>query len=153
MGRPRNGDLKLGRPWSGDLKLGRLRSSDLQLGRAQSADLRPEERAMKGFGGGGMAQLMKQANQMQMKMKKMQEELATRTYDGTAGGGAVKITVTGDNQVKAVTISPDVMSAGDVEMLQDLIQAATNDALKVAKETSNKEMEKITGGMAIPGLT
>lgn len=108
---------------------------------------------MKGFGGGGMAQLMKQANQMQMKMKKLQEELATRTYDGTAGGGAVKITVTGNNQVKAVAITPDVMSAGDVEMLQDLIQAATNDALKVAKETSDKEMEKITGGMNIPGMS
>ena len=107
---------------------------------------------MKGLGGGGMAQLMKQANQMQMKMKKMQEELATRTYDGTSGGGAVKITVSGDSQVKAVTISPDVMSAGDVEMLQDLIQAATNDALKVAKETSDKEMSKITGGMQIPGM-
>ncbi len=108
---------------------------------------------MKSMGGGGMAQLMKQANQMQMKMKKLQEELATRTYDGTAGGGAVKITVTGDNQVKAVVITPDVMTAGDVEMLQDLIQAATNDALKVAKETSSKEMEKITGGMSIPGMT
>ena len=108
---------------------------------------------MKGFGGGGMAQLMKQANQMQRKMKKLQEELATRTYDGTAGGGAVKVTVLGDNLVQSVTITAEVMSAGDVEMLQDLVKAATNDALKVAKETSSKEMEKITGGMNIPGMT
>ena len=107
---------------------------------------------MKGFGAGGMAQLMKQANQMQMKMKKVQEELAQKTYDGTAGGGAVKVTVSGDNMVKAITIQDDFFKSVDKEMLQDLILAATNDALKVAKETSAKEMEKITGGMNIPGL-
>lgn len=106
---------------------------------------------MKGMQG-GMAQLLKQANQMQNKMKKVQEELAARNYDGTAGGGAVKITVNGDHYVKAITINPDVMKSGDVEMLQDLIMAATNDAVKVARETSAKEMEKITGGMNIPGF-
>lgn len=106
---------------------------------------------MKGMPG-GMAQLMKQANQMQMKMKKLQEELGTKTYDGTAGGGAVKVTVTGQNLLKSIAIDPEVMKSGDVEMLQDLLLAATNDALKVAKETSAKEMEKITGGMNIPGL-
>lgn len=107
---------------------------------------------MKGFGAGGMAQLMKQANQMQMKMKKLQDELALKTYIGTAGGGAVKVTVSGDNAVKAIEIQDDVFKSGDKEMLQDLIMAATNDGLKVAKETSAKEMEKITGGMNIPGL-
>lgn len=107
---------------------------------------------MKGFGAGGMAQLMKQANQMQMKMKKLQDELAMQTYEGTAGGGAVKVTVNGDSTVKAIDIQDDVFKSGDKEMLQDLILAATNDALKVAKETSAKEMEKITGGMNIPGL-
>ncbi len=101
---------------------------------------------MKGMAG-GMAQLMKQANQMQMKMKKLQDELATKTYDGTAGGGAVTITVNGDHFLKNITINPDVMKSGDVDMLQDLITAAANDAIKVAKETSAKEMEKITGGM------
>lgn len=106
---------------------------------------------MKGMNG-GMAQLMRQANQMQMKMKKLQDEQASKTYEGTAGGGAVKITVSGDSQVKAVQINPDVIQAGDAEMLQDLIMAATNDALKTAKETSAKEMEKITGGMNIPGF-
>lgn len=100
-----------------------------------------------------MAQLMKQANQMQMKMKKLQEELATKTYDGTSGGGAVKVTVNGSNQLTAVAINPDVISAGDVEMLQDLIVAACNDALKVAKTTSDAEMAKITGGMNIPGMS
>lgn len=102
--------------------------------------------------GGGMAQLMRQANQMQMKMKKLQDELAVKTYDGTAGGGAVKVTVSGANEVKSVVINPDVIQAGDVEMLQDLIAAATNDALKLAKDTSAKEMEKVTGGMNIPGM-
>lgn len=107
---------------------------------------------MKGMQG-GMAQLMKQANQMQMKMKKTQEEIALRSFEGTSGGGAVKVTVSGDSVLKAVKISPDVISAGDVEMLQDLILAATNDAIKTAKETSAKEMEKITGGLNIPGLS
>lgn len=106
---------------------------------------------MKGLPG-GMAQLMKQANQMQMRMKKAQEELAKATYEGTSGGGAVKITVTGDNMIKNITIDPEVIKAGDAEMLQDMIMSATNDAMKKAKDTSAKEMEKITGGMNIPGM-
>ena len=106
---------------------------------------------MKGMAG-GMAQLMKQANQMQLKMKKVQEELNAKTFEGTAGGGAVKVTVTGDNMVKSVQISADLIKSGDAEMLQDLVMAATNDGIKVAKETSAKEMEKITGGLNLPGL-
>jgi DNA-binding YbaB/EbfC family protein len=105
---------------------------------------------MKGFG--GMQQLMKQANQMQMKIKKLQEELETRTFDGTSGGGGVKVTVTGNNLVKTISINPEVFSAGDAEMLQDMLVSATNDALKVAKQTSDAEMAKITGGMNFPGL-
>lgn len=106
---------------------------------------------MKGFGG-GMAQLMKQANQMQLKMKKVQEELALRSFEGTAGGGAVKATVNGESKLTALTIDAEVMKAGDAEMLQDLVIAAVNEAVKTAKETSSKEMEKITGGMGVPGL-
>ena len=102
--------------------------------------------------GGGMAQLMKQANQMQMKMKKTQEEIAKREFEGTSGGGAVKIKINGDHMMLNVTIDPEVMKSGDHEMLQDLILTATNDAVKIAKETMSKEMEKITGGMGIPGL-
>ena len=111
---------------------------------------------MKGFGGGGamggMASLMKQANQMQSKMKKLQEELATREYTGTAGGGAVSAKVNGDNKVIGLVITPEVMKSGDTEMLQDLVTAAVNDALKTAKDESSKEMSKITGGMNIPGF-
>lgn len=101
---------------------------------------------------GGMAGLMKQANQMQMKMKKLQEELATREFTGTSGGGAVSAKVNGDNKILSLTINPEVMKSGDVEMLQDLVASAVNDALKVAKDTSSQEMSKITGGLNIPGF-
>lgn len=106
---------------------------------------------MKNFGG-GMAQLMKQANQMQMKIKKLQEELSKAEYESSAGGGAVKAKVNGDHKITALTISADLMSSGDAEMLQDMVMLAVNDAMKVAKDTSSKEMEKITGGMGVPGL-
>ena len=106
---------------------------------------------MKGFGG-GMQQLMRQANQMQAKMKKVQEELASREFEGTAGGGAVNVKVNGDQKGLAIEIQPDVMEAGDLEMLQDMILAAVNDALTTAKDTSNKEMEKVTGGVNMPGM-
>ncbi|MBX7230551.1 MAG: YbaB/EbfC family nucleoid-associated protein [Bdellovibrionales bacterium] len=105
---------------------------------------------MKGFNG-GLQQLMKQANQMQLKMKKTQEELASRTFTGTSGGDAVQAKVSGDNQVQSITISPEVVSAGDLEMLQDLIVTAVNDALRTARVTSEEEMQKVTGGK-IPGL-
>lgn len=106
---------------------------------------------MKGMQG-GMAQLMKQANQMQIKMKKAQEEMAKREFEGTSGGGAVKVKVNGDHFLVNLTIDQEVMKSGDVDMLQDLILTATNDAIKTAKEISQKEMEKITGGMGIPGM-
>lgn len=106
---------------------------------------------MKGMPG-GMAQLMKQANQMQMKMKKTQEELALKEYEAASGGGAVKVKVNGDHKIISLTISPDVMSSGDVEMLQDLIMTAVNEAVKTAKDVSAKEMEKVTGGLNIPGM-
>ncbi|MCB0355967.1 MAG: YbaB/EbfC family nucleoid-associated protein [Bdellovibrionales bacterium] len=105
----------------------------------------------KGFGG-GMQQLMKQANQMQNRMKKVQEELKQREFEGSAGGGGVTVKVNGDTQLTAVMIQQEVINDGDAEMLQDLILAATNDAIKLAKETSQKEMEKITGGFSMPGM-
>lgn len=101
---------------------------------------------------GGMANLMRQANQLQLKMKKAQEELALREYEGTSGGGAVTVKVRGEHEVVGLTINEDVMKSGDVEMLQDLILTATNDALKKAKDTSAAEMEKLTGGMNFPGM-
>lgn len=111
---------------------------------------------MKGRGGGGggmqggMANLMRQANQLQLKMKKVQEELAQREYEGTSGGGAVTVKVKGQDQLVSLKISDDVMKSGDVDMLQDMILTATNDALKKAKETHAAEMEKVTGGFNLP---
>lgn len=106
---------------------------------------------MKGMPG-GMAQLMKQANQMQLKMKKAQEELAKKEYEATSGGGAVKAKVNGDHMIMALTIDPEVLKSGDVEMLQDMILSAVNEAVKTARDISAKEMEKITGGLNIPGM-
>ncbi len=103
-------------------------------------------------GANGMAGLMKQANQMQIKMKKLQEELATREFNGTSGGGAVSAKVNGDSKVLGLTIDPEVMKSGDVEMLQDLVMSAVNEAIKTAKETSSQEMSKVTGGMSLPGF-
>lgn len=105
---------------------------------------------MKGFGGGGMQALMRQANQMQTRMKKAQEELAAREFDATSGGGAVKIVMMGDYQVKSVEIQADVLS--DKDMLQDLIATAVNEAIRVVKTTSDQEMAKITGGFSMPGM-
>ena len=99
---------------------------------------------------GGMQQLLKQANQMQQRMKKLQDELALKEYEGSSGGGAVKVVVKGEHQISSIKINPEV--AGDVEMLEDLILTAANEALKTAKETSSKAMEEISGGMSIPGL-
>jgi len=107
---------------------------------------------MKGMGGGGMQALMRQANQMQARMKKAQEEMATREFDATSGGGAVKAIVTGDGKVKGMVIQKDVIESGDQEMLQDLVVTAVNEALKVAKTTSDEEMAKITGGFSMPGV-
>ncbi|MEN0058738.1 MAG: YbaB/EbfC family nucleoid-associated protein [Bdellovibrio sp.] len=106
---------------------------------------------MKGMPG-GMAQLMKQANQMQMRMKKVQEDLAKQEYEASSGGGAVKVKVNGDHNILSLTIDPEVLKAGDVEILQDMIITATNEAIKTARDTSAKEMEKVTGGLNIPGM-
>jgi hypothetical protein len=106
---------------------------------------------MKGFSG-GMAGLIKQANQMQAKIKKTQEELAARTFEGTSGGGSVKIVVNGDHFIQQVTIDPEIMKSSDAELLQDMVRAATNEAIKTAKEVASEEMQKVTGGMGIPGL-
>ncbi len=105
---------------------------------------------MKGFG--GIQQLMKQANQMQMKMKKLQEEFATREFVATSGGGAVEVTVIGESQIKSVNINKDVFADGDAEMLQDMIVLATNEALTKSKDEYKVATDKITGGMNLPGM-
>ena len=99
-----------------------------------------------------MGKMMKQAQQLQTKMMKMQEELAGRTVEGTAGGGMIKAVANGKQQVVSITIEEEVVDPEDVEMLQDLILAAVNDALNRSQEMVSSEMGKLTGGMNIPGL-
>lgn len=104
-----------------------------------------------GFGGGGnMMQLMQQAKQMQQKMEKIQEELANKTVEGSAGGGAVKAVVTGKMELTSLTIDPSAIEAGDAEMLQDMVKGAVNDALKKAQELSNSSMNGALGNIPLP---
>ena len=108
---------------------------------------------MKGKGrGNSMQNLIRQANQMQAKMKKVQEDLAEKEYNGTSGGGAVTATVKGENTISALKIDPEIFKEGDVEMLQDMLVTALNDALTTAKKDQEEEMSKVTGNMNIPGL-
>ncbi|CAG7648980.1 Nucleoid-associated protein [Paenibacillus solanacearum] len=99
-----------------------------------------------------MNQMMKQVKKMQEQMMKAQEDLANRTIEGTAGGGVVTVTVSGQKKVTAVVIKPEAVDPDDVEMLQDLVLTAINDAMAKAEELAGKEMSKLTGGMNIPGL-
>jgi len=103
-------------------------------------------------GNNSMEGMVRQANQMQAKMKELQEELATREYTATTGGGAVKVTVKGESTIQALEISPDIFKDGDAEMLQDMVVTAVNDALATSKKDHETEMQKITGPLNIPGL-
>jgi len=99
-----------------------------------------------------MSSMMKQAQKLQKKMLKMQEELATKTVEATAGGGMVKVIANGSQKIEAITLEPEVVDPEDIEMLQDLILAATNDALNKSQEMVSAQMGKLTGGMNIPGM-
>ncbi|ANY66347.1 YbaB/EbfC family nucleoid-associated protein [Paenibacillus algorifonticola] len=99
-----------------------------------------------------MNQMMKQVKKMQEQMMKAQEELVHKTVEGTAGGGVVNVTVNGHKKVLDITIKPEAVDPEDVEMLQDLIITAVNDALSKVDDVANQDMGKFTGGMKIPGL-
>jgi len=99
-----------------------------------------------------MGKMMKQMQKMQKDMEKTQEELAQKTVEGTAGQDLVKVIVNGNKQVVDIQIKADVVDPEDIEMLQDLVLAATNDALQKMNELTEKEMSKFTKGMNIPGL-
>jgi len=101
------------------------------------------------FGKGGMGNLMKQAQMMQERMQKMQEEVAKMEVTGESGAGMVKITITGSHNVRRVSIDPSLM-ADDQEMLEDLIAAAFNDAVRRAEEQNKAKMADVTGGMQLP---
>ena len=104
-----------------------------------------------GFPGGGMpgnmSNLMKQAQRMQRQMEENQKELETKEFTAKAGGGAVTATVTGAKEVKSVVIAPEAVDPDDVEMLQDMIVAAVNEAMKQAEEASGAMMNSLTGGL------
>ncbi|MBF0111977.1 MAG: YbaB/EbfC family nucleoid-associated protein [Desulfamplus sp.] len=106
---------------------------------------------MKNFGG-NMGNMMKQAQQLQKKMLKMQEELAAKTVEATAGGGMVKVVANGGQKIESISLEKEVVDPEDIEMLQDLILAAVNDALVKSQEMVSSEMGKLTGGLNIPGL-
>ena len=101
----------------------------------------------KGFGG-----MLKQAQKLQADLARLQEELGNRTVEGTAGGGMVKARATGKQEILSIEIEKEVVDPEDLEMLQDLVTAAVNEALRKARELAAQEMGKLTGGVGIPGL-
>jgi DNA-binding YbaB/EbfC family protein len=103
-------------------------------------------------GMGNMNKLMKQVQKMQKDMMKLQEELQERTVEATAGGGVVKAVASGKKQLVGLEIQPEVVDPDDIEMLQDLVMAAVNEALQKAEDMVAEEMGKITGGMNLPGM-
>lgn len=104
------------------------------------------------MGMGNMGKMMKQAQKMQKQMTKLQEELEEREVEATAGGGMVKVIANGKQEIKSIEIKPEAIDPDDVEMLEDLVLAAVNEALRKSQEMVQQEMRKITGGMNIPGL-
>jgi DNA-binding YbaB/EbfC family protein len=100
----------------------------------------------------GFGNLAKMAQQMQAEMARVQAELDVLTVDGSAGGGAVRATVSGKQELLAIAIDPEVVDPADVEMLQDLVMAAVNDALNTAKSEAEQRMAAVTGGLRLPGM-
>ena len=100
----------------------------------------------------GLGDLMKKAQEMKANMDRLQEELATREVEAGAGGGMVTVVATGAQEIASVKIDPSVIDPDEKEMLQDLIQAAVNEALRKSKEMMQEEMNKITGGLPVPDI-
>lgn len=109
-------------------------------------------RLPQGYGKPDVNALMRQAQKMQESVQEKQAELEAAEYQGSAGGGLVELTMTGKHQVTALHIKPEAVDPDDLEMLEDLIAAAINDAVRIVDETAEAEMGKITGGMNFPGL-
>ena len=100
----------------------------------------------------GMANLQRMAQQMQQEMLRIQTELETLSVDGSAGGGVVKAVVTGKQEVVSITIDPSAVDPADVEMLQDLVVAAVNEALRTSRQVAEQKMAAVTGGLQLPGF-
>lgn len=101
-------------------------------------------------GMGNMNQMMKKVQKLQAEMAKTQEELKKRTLESTAGGGAVKVVITGEKQLQSIKIDPSAVDPQDVEMLEDLVLAAVNEAIKKVDDMTSQEMGKLTGGLNLP---
>ena len=100
----------------------------------------------------GMANLQRMAMQMQQDLARVQQELAETTVEGSSGGGVVKAVANGKQELVSVTIDPSAVDPADVEMLQDLVVAAVNDALRAARQLSESKMAAVTGGLRLPGM-
>ena len=111
-------------------------------------------RLPQGMGGGpqNMNAMLKQAQKMQEDMNAMQAELETKEFEVSAGGGMVKITITGKKEVKSITVAPEIVDPDDIETLEDVLVAAVNEAIKRVEDSAAEEMSKITGSLNIPGL-
>ena len=111
-------------------------------------------RLPQGYGGGpqNMNAMIKQAQKMQEQMAQKQEEIAERTFSTTVGGGSITVEMTGAKQLTQITIKPEVVDPDDIDMLQDLVVAAVNEAYRMVDEASAAEMEQITGGLNMPGM-
>ncbi len=105
-----------------------------------------------GMGGGMNMNMIKQAQKMQQDMLKMQEELETKQYEATAGGGMVKATVNGKHELLSLSINPETVDPDDVEMLQDMVVAAVNEAMRKAEAEAAQNMSRLTGGLNLGGL-
>lgn len=105
-----------------------------------------------GFGGGNMNGLMKQAQKLQKEMEQMQKDLETKEFEASVGGGAVVVKVNGKREVLAINIKEEVVDPDDVEMLEDLVLSAVNEALKKAEDENSSKMGKLTGGLNMPGM-
>ena len=117
------------------------------MGKGMRAGKRP-----KTGGGGNMQKQLQQMQAMQRQMEQMQAELEEKEITATSGGGAVSVTVNGKKEIVALTLDKEVVDPDDVEMLQDLVMAAVNEAMRQIDEISSSEMNKLTGGLNIPGL-
>jgi len=112
-------------------------------------------RLPKGYGGGGgqnMNAMILKAQKMQEQMQQKQEELSEQEFKAASGGGAVEVTMSGKKEVTGIVISPEVVDPDDIEMLGDLIMAAVNEAIRTVDDVTSAEMEKITGGLSLPGM-
>jgi len=102
-------------------------------------------------GAPNMQNMLKQAQKMQAEMARVQEELKDIAIESSVGGGAVKVEMTGDLQVRSVTMDPEAVDTGDITMLEDLVTAAVNEALRQAQELASRKMQAVTGGLGLPG--